>query len=87
MSQSRLSGVDEFERHVKEGKTLNVVTANPAHEDTCIQVMMYPSELESYLRTIHNKAQTALEESGAGILYLGIGFLEWFESDDSKSLV
>ncbi len=77
-------GLDEFERHVKEGKTLNVVTANPAHEDTCIQVMMYPSELESYLRTIHNKAQTALEESGAGILYLGLGFLEWFESDDSK---
>ena len=68
---------NDFELPTGEGEF------NPAHEDACIQVMMYPSELEAHLRALHNKAQTALEESGAGILYLALGFLEWFESDDS----
>ncbi|MEI4896038.1 DUF4011 domain-containing protein, partial [Klebsiella pneumoniae] len=33
---------------------------------------------------IYGKAQTALEESGANILYLALGFLEWYESDSSE---
>ncbi|MCV5579887.1 DUF4011 domain-containing protein, partial [Escherichia coli] len=36
------------------------------------------------LRAIYGKAQTALEESGANILYLALGFLEWYESDSSE---
>src|ERR1041385_2853154 len=32
-------------------------------------------------------AKTAIEESGTNMLYLGFGFLEWYESDDNaKSL-
>jgi very-short-patch-repair endonuclease len=77
-------GLDEFERDAMAGKSLQLATTNPAHEDNQIQVMMYPGELEAQLRSLHNKAQTAIEESGAGILYLALGFLEWFESDDSN---
>ncbi|WP_097462093.1 DUF4011 domain-containing anti-phage protein Hhe [Mangrovitalea sediminis] len=53
------------------------------HQDDAIQVLLYPPEMEARLRTIRNKAQTAIEETGASILYLSLGFLEWFESDES----
>ncbi|WP_257295146.1 DUF4011 domain-containing anti-phage protein Hhe [Endozoicomonas sp. YOMI1] len=47
------------------------------------QTLSYASELEARLRGLRGKAETAIEESGANILYLGIGFLEWYESRDS----
>lgn len=49
-----------------------------------VQVLLFAPEMEARLRSIRSKANTALEEMGAGILYLSIGFLEWFESEDSK---
>lgn len=48
-----------------------------------LQVLMFSSELEAVLRNLRSKAESAIEESGANILYLAIGFLEWFESRDS----
>lgn len=53
------------------------------HLDDAIQTLLFPYELETRLRGIHNKARIAIEESGANILYLGFGFLEWYESADS----
>jgi preprotein translocase subunit Sec61beta len=35
-------------------------------------------------RKIASAAKTAIEESGANMLYLVFGFLKWYESDDSK---
>tara|TARA_R110000850_G_scaffold143738_1_gene265950 strand:- start:7315 stop:13092 length:5778 start_codon:yes stop_codon:yes gene_type:complete len=52
------------------------------HQDDAIQVLLYPPEMESRLRAIRGKAQTAIEEMGASILYLSLGFLEWTEKDD-----
>src|SRR5690554_1228215 len=52
------------------------------HQDDAIQVLLYPPEMESRLRAIRSKAQTAIEEMGASILYLSLGFLEWAENDD-----
>ena len=54
------------------------------HQDDAIQVLLYPPEMESRLRAIRGKAQTAIEEMGASILYLSLGFLEWTEKDDSS---
>ncbi|MDN6320275.1 MAG: DUF4011 domain-containing protein, partial [Marinobacter sp.] len=54
------------------------------HQDDAIQVLLYPPEMESRLRAIRSKAQTAIEEMGASILYLSLGFLEWTESDDAS---
>ena len=53
------------------------------HQDDSVQVLMYPAEMESTLRNIRTKSQTAIEESGACILYLVLGFLEWTEREDS----
>ena len=44
------------------------------HQDDAIQVLLYPPEMESRLRAIRSKAQTAIEEMGASILYLSLGF-------------
>lgn len=44
------------------------------HHDDSIQVLLYPPEMESRLRAIKSKAQTAIEEMGASILYLSLGF-------------
>ena len=76
-------GLEEFERQAKIGKALTISPSYPGHDDKRIQVLLFPGELEARLRAIHNKAQTAIEESGANILYLALGFLEWYESDTS----
>ncbi|TNC81305.1 MAG: AAA family ATPase [Oleiphilus sp.] len=54
------------------------------HQDLCIQTLLFPYELETQLRGIRSKAQTAIEETGANILYLAFGFLQWFERNDSE---
>jgi hypothetical protein len=53
------------------------------HKDKFIQVLHYPSELESILRSIDSTARTVIEESGTNMLYLIFGFLEWYESENS----
>ena len=54
------------------------------HTDNEIQTLFYPAELEKRLKTLFQKANLAIEEMGTNILYLALGFLEWYESDDSK---
>jgi very-short-patch-repair endonuclease len=59
-------------------------TKEPAkHQDHAIQTLLFPYEMESQLRGLRNKAETAIEETGANILFLSFGFLEWYESHDS----
>ena len=43
------------------------------------KTLYFPIELESRLRTLHNKAEAAMQETGRNIFYLAIGFLEWIE--------
>lgn len=54
------------------------------HNDTNIQTLFFPHELEALLRNIRSKANTAIEETGANILYIAFGFLEWFEDAESE---
>lgn len=81
--QAGYESLEDFERQAKMGKAVLQTLSHPHHQDNQIQVLSFPSELEARLRDLHNKAQTAIEESGANILYLALGFLEWFESDTS----
>ncbi|WP_193222345.1 DUF4011 domain-containing anti-phage protein Hhe [Alkalilimnicola sp. S0819] len=53
------------------------------HKDDAIQTLLFPHELETRLRGLRGKAETALQETGANILYLALGFLEWYESPNS----
>lgn len=55
------------------------------YNDKNIQSLLFPRELEAQLRKIRTKANTAIEETGANILYLAFGFLEWFEDEKSDA--
>ncbi|GAB3382576.1 DUF4011 domain-containing anti-phage protein Hhe [Azotobacter armeniacus] len=50
------------------------------HADNTIQTLYYPAELEARLQIIHGQSRLALEETGANVLFLAFGFLEWDES-------
>lgn len=63
----------------------SVQTSDLKHNDKNIQSLLYPRELEAQLRGIRTKANTAIEETGANILYLAFGFLEWFEDEKSEA--
>src|ERR1019366_7648840 len=49
-----------------------------------LPVLHYHEQLDTLSRKIASAAKTAIEESGANMLYLVFGFLEWYESDDSQ---
>jgi hypothetical protein len=49
-----------------------------------LPVLLYHEHLDTLSRKIASAAKTAIEESGANMLYLVFGFLEWYDSDDSK---
>jgi very-short-patch-repair endonuclease len=51
--------------------------------DGRLPVLHYAEHLNTLSRKIDEAARTAIEESGANMLYLTFGFLEWYESDDS----
>jgi very-short-patch-repair endonuclease len=53
-------------------------------EDASLRVLHFQEQLDTLSRKIATAANTAIEESGANMLYLVFGFLEWYESDDSK---
>jgi very-short-patch-repair endonuclease len=58
--------------------------SNPQHRDGELQTLHYPEELESILRSMAGAARLAVEETGSNMLYLVLGFLDWYESDDSQ---
>lgn len=47
------------------------------HEDQAIQALYFAPELESRLHVLYTESKSAIEETGANILYLALGFLEW----------
>jgi len=54
-----------------------------AGQGACLPLLQYQEDLESLIRKIDTAARTAIEESGANLLHLVFGFLEWRESEDS----
>jgi Protein of unknown function (DUF4011) len=49
-----------------------------------LPVLHYFEGLETLTRKIGSAAKTAVEESGTNMLFLILGFLEWYESDESQ---
>lgn len=62
---------------------IDAVLGESKHADLNIQTLMYATELEARLRAIRSRSETAIEESGSNVLYLVLGFLEWYESRES----
>lgn len=55
----------------------------PTRKPDELQTLLYPEDLEALLRRIASNARSAIEETGANMLHLAIGFLEYYESADS----
>lgn len=80
----------EWARHLQFNTSYDLpeklTSQESKHNDTKIQTLLFAGDLEAVLRNISTKSRLAIEETGANILYLSIGFLEWFESDDSNNM-
>lgn len=59
--------------------------ARARHEDRVLQTLHFPAQLEARLKAISRLAQTTVEETGVNMLHLIVGFLEWYESEDSEN--
>jgi very-short-patch-repair endonuclease len=57
----------------------------PRHDDKKVQTLHYFDELDARLRKVRAAARTAIEESGANMLYLAFGFLEWRDQAASRA--
>ncbi len=57
--------------------------AGERHRDYRLQTLLFPPQLESRLRAIRNRADNDISEMGCHTLFLAIGFLKWYESDNS----
>ncbi len=55
------------------------------HRDQFLQTRLHKETLQKTLFYIDKESQAALDEQGYTVLYLAIGFLEWFEDDDPDS--
>jgi hypothetical protein len=54
-------------------------------KDYPIKTNQSPRETQRTLKTLRDKAKTALEEQGINILYLSFGFLKWTETESEDS--
>ncbi|MEY3880550.1 MAG: hypothetical protein RIQ94_1346 [Pseudomonadota bacterium] len=64
-------------------ETTDLENPEAKHQDTNLQTLLYAPDLEARLRSIRGSAKSAIEESGTNILYLTLGFLEWYENKES----
>lgn len=56
------------------------------HVDTCLQTSCPDESFEARCNKLLNESKLAIEETGSNILYLALGFLEWYESDASETV-
>ncbi len=54
------------------------------YTDDYLQTLHYPSDLEKILKKIELNARSIIQETGANMLYLILGVLEWKESNNSE---
>ena len=55
----------------------------PAHTDRYLQTPYDDESLGKKLFRVYHEGRSAVEEQGYTVVHLAVGFLEWFESDDS----
>jgi very-short-patch-repair endonuclease len=49
------------------------------HNDRTLQTLMFPEELEKLVHGLYRDSVTVIEETGANMLHMMFGFLEWSE--------
>lgn len=83
-------GAKEWAEHIGLATSYEVPTVSDSvgygkHSDKVIQTLFYPFELEARLKALRQASESAIQEMGTNILYLAVGFLEWYESKDSEA--
>lgn len=53
------------------------------HTDKFIQTLILPERLEKRIRTLHDRYQSYIRETGINVLRAAFGFIEWYESSSS----
>ena len=56
----------------------------PQHLDLKLQTRLTPEGLQKRLLSLYRDARTLEEEQGVSVLFLGLGFLRWYESESSE---
>lgn len=59
-------------------------TRSPRRTGPVLQVALAPESLFVQLLKMRSEAQTFVEEQGANLLFLAVGFLHWYETDTSE---
>ncbi len=55
------------------------------HTDTKLQTKLTPEGMQKRLLSLYRDAKSLLDEQGVDVLFLAIGFLEWYEAPNSES--
>jgi hypothetical protein len=87
-AQLGLGPAEHAKRTVEQvAKALGIATNFdlPIEADTnaALQALLFEEPLERKLSAIRDEALSSLQERGVNTLYCALGFLEWYESDDS----
>lgn len=56
------------------------------HRDTRLQTPFGANVLERRCKKLLQESRSAIEETGSNLLHLGIGFLEWYDSEESVEM-
>jgi len=54
------------------------------YSDLHLQTKLNPNDLDLRLLRIENEAKTIFQERGIDVLFIALGFLKWYEDDNSK---
>ncbi|MFC0819618.1 DUF4011 domain-containing anti-phage protein Hhe [Moraxella marmotae] len=81
-SSENLPPSEEWAKYL--GLNLSPELPQQSTELSKLQTNLYMPELEKRLKYIRTQANSAVEETGANILYLALGFLEWTEANNSR---
>jgi very-short-patch-repair endonuclease/DNA polymerase III delta prime subunit len=53
------------------------------HSDNALQTQLFRKQLDTRLLKLSTEATTFIQEQGVDLLYLAMGFIKWFEDDNS----
>ena len=69
---------------IENERDLITTIAESEFKNKRLRTFMDTADLERILKKLHRQSKVSLEENGANTLYLALGFLRWFETDQSE---
>ncbi len=71
--------LSDLTRHLEEKEGIK------RHTDSALQTQLFRKSLDTRLLKLNAEATTYIQEQGVGLLYLAMGFVKWFEDDNSDN--